>query len=155
MDEPRHVRILRPLYRRGKGSDDLEMDPEHLAVTREKEQLAAASTLGVQEVVLLRHPDGELEDTGSFGERSSQPYDVSAPTYCFAQTPTVRNPTRTETTASPGRSPRTPLFPTRETPFIFRSSSRSRDSSPIRPGRSCSGLRTSLTRSLTSVRPWK
>ena len=47
----------------GKGSDDPEMTPERLAVIREKEQLEAASTLGVQDVVLLRHPDGELEDT--------------------------------------------------------------------------------------------
>ena len=50
----------------GKGSNDPEMTPEQLAIIREKEQLEAASTLGVQEVVLLRHPDGELEDTNEF-----------------------------------------------------------------------------------------
>ena len=50
----------------GKGSDDPEMTSERLAVMREKEQLDAASTLGVKEVVLLRHPDGELEDTREF-----------------------------------------------------------------------------------------
>ena len=50
----------------GKGSDDPEMTSDRLAAIREKEQLQAASTLGVKEVVLLRHPDGELEDTREF-----------------------------------------------------------------------------------------
>ena len=50
----------------GKGSDDPQMDPQQLAVIRENEQLEAASVLGVKDVVLLRHPDGELEDTGEF-----------------------------------------------------------------------------------------
>ena len=50
----------------GKGSDDWEMTSERLAAIREKEQLKAASTMGVKDVVLLRHPDGELEDTREF-----------------------------------------------------------------------------------------
>ena len=50
----------------GKGTDDPGMTPQRLAALREKEQLEAASTLGVKEVVMLRHPDGELEDTGEF-----------------------------------------------------------------------------------------
>ena len=50
----------------GKGSNNPEMTSERLAAIREKEQLEAASSLGVKEVVLLRHPDGELEDTGEF-----------------------------------------------------------------------------------------
>ena len=49
-----------------KGTDDPEMSPERLSQIREKEQLEAASTLGVEDVVLLRHPDGELEDTQEF-----------------------------------------------------------------------------------------
>ena len=49
-----------------KGSSDPDMTSEKLAVTREKEQLEAASALGVKEVVLLHHPDGELEDTKEF-----------------------------------------------------------------------------------------
>lgn len=49
-----------------KGTSDLEMTPQKLAVAREKEQLAAARALGVEEVVFLRHPDGELEDTKEF-----------------------------------------------------------------------------------------
>lgn len=46
-----------------KGSADPEMSPEHLSVIREAEQLEAAHTLGVREVVFLGLPDGELEDT--------------------------------------------------------------------------------------------
>ena len=46
----------------GKGSNDPEMPPERLAQIREKEQFDAANSLGVKEVVCLRHPDGELED---------------------------------------------------------------------------------------------
>jgi LmbE family N-acetylglucosaminyl deacetylase len=50
----------------GKGSNDPEMTSEQLAAIREKEQLDAASVLGVSDVVLLRHPDGDLEDTAEF-----------------------------------------------------------------------------------------
>ncbi len=50
----------------GKGSDDPDISSEDLAAVREKEQLDAASVLGVQDVVLLHHPDGELEDTPEF-----------------------------------------------------------------------------------------
>ena len=49
-----------------KGSNQPEMTSEKLAAIREKEQLDAASSLGVKEVMLLRHPDGELEDTKEF-----------------------------------------------------------------------------------------
>lgn len=49
-----------------KGSSDPEMTSAHLAEIREKEQQAAADTLGIKEVVFLRHPDGELEDTREF-----------------------------------------------------------------------------------------
>ena len=50
----------------GKGTSDPAMTSERIAAIREKEQLAAAATLGVKDVVLLRHPDGELEDTREF-----------------------------------------------------------------------------------------
>jgi len=49
-----------------KGSSDPDMDPAELAGIREKEQLAAAELLGVREVIFLRHPDQELEDTPEF-----------------------------------------------------------------------------------------
>ena len=49
-----------------KGTDDINVLPQNLAETREKEQLAAAEILGVKEVIFLRHPDQTLEDTPEF-----------------------------------------------------------------------------------------
>lgn len=49
-----------------KGSSDPEMTSEKLAKIREKEQSKAADLLGVREVVFLRYPDQELEDTPQF-----------------------------------------------------------------------------------------
>ncbi len=49
-----------------KGTSDAKMKPEKLAAIREKEELAAAKVLGVREVVFLRHPDQNLEDTPEF-----------------------------------------------------------------------------------------
>jgi LmbE family N-acetylglucosaminyl deacetylase len=49
-----------------KGSSDPEMTSEKLAEIRTKEQLAAATVLGVTEVVFLGYPDGGLEETDIF-----------------------------------------------------------------------------------------
>jgi LmbE family N-acetylglucosaminyl deacetylase len=49
-----------------KGTSDGKIEPEELAGTREKEQIAAAHLLGVREVLFLRHPDQSLEDTPEF-----------------------------------------------------------------------------------------
>jgi len=49
-----------------KGTDDANMKSEELAKIREKEQIAAARSLGVREVIFLRHPDQSLEDTPEF-----------------------------------------------------------------------------------------
>lgn len=49
-----------------RGTDDLEMEPSKLAQIRENEQAKAAKILGIEEVVYLRYPDGELEDTREF-----------------------------------------------------------------------------------------
>lgn len=46
-----------------KGSDDPEMTHEKLAEIREVEERNAATALGVQEVIFLRYPDGELQPT--------------------------------------------------------------------------------------------
>lgn len=46
-----------------KGSDDPAMTPEALCVDRKEEQLAAAATIGVQDVRFLSYPDGELFNT--------------------------------------------------------------------------------------------
>ena len=50
----------------GKGTSDREVMSQDLAAIREREQEEAARILGVREVVMLRHPDGELEDTSDF-----------------------------------------------------------------------------------------
>jgi LmbE family N-acetylglucosaminyl deacetylase len=49
-----------------KGTGDPAIRPEELVAIREKEQLAAAEILGVGEVIFLRYPDQELEDTPDF-----------------------------------------------------------------------------------------
>ncbi len=49
-----------------KGTEDPDMTPERLAKIRYDEQMEAAKTLGVKEVVALGYPDGELEDTREF-----------------------------------------------------------------------------------------
>lgn len=46
-----------------KGSEDPEMTSPRLAAIRHQEQLEAAKVLGIQEVVFLDYPDGELEDS--------------------------------------------------------------------------------------------
>ena len=58
------TRIVYVLCTNGdKGSGDPEMTSELLADVREREQIDAARVLGSDDVVFLRHPDGELEDT--------------------------------------------------------------------------------------------
>jgi LmbE family N-acetylglucosaminyl deacetylase len=46
-----------------KGSGDPEMTHARLTEIREAEERAAAAALGVQEVIFLRYPDGELQPT--------------------------------------------------------------------------------------------
>ena len=49
-----------------KGSNNPDILPKQLAAIREKEQKDAASVLDVADVVFLRYPDQELEDTAHF-----------------------------------------------------------------------------------------
>jgi LmbE family N-acetylglucosaminyl deacetylase len=49
-----------------KGTDNPDITPKQLARIREKEQKDAAAVLGVSDVVFLRYPDQELEDTPYF-----------------------------------------------------------------------------------------
>lgn len=49
-----------------KGTDQPGITTKELSATREVEQVAAAQVLGVQDVVMLHYPDGELEDTTDF-----------------------------------------------------------------------------------------
>ncbi|HXF51505.1 MAG TPA: PIG-L deacetylase family protein [Dehalococcoidia bacterium] len=46
-----------------KGTKDESLTPQALAAIREREQRAAAATLGVRECFFLGYPDGELEET--------------------------------------------------------------------------------------------
>ena len=50
----------------GKGTSDRNVSAEELGAVREREQREAARVLGVESVVELHHPDGELEDTSEF-----------------------------------------------------------------------------------------
>ena len=50
----------------GRGTDRFDITSKELSEAREQEQLDAAQILGVKNVVMLHHPDGELEDTGDF-----------------------------------------------------------------------------------------
>ena len=49
-----------------KGTSDPNTKQEELVKIREQEQLAAATILGVREVIFLGHPDQSLEDTPEF-----------------------------------------------------------------------------------------
>ncbi len=49
-----------------KGTKDLNLSPNELAATREREQEAAAQELGVSKCIFLRHNDGQLEVTMLF-----------------------------------------------------------------------------------------
>lgn len=52
-----------------KGTDDININPEELTLIREKEQKNAAAVLGVKQVIFLRYPDQELEDTTEFRKK--------------------------------------------------------------------------------------
>ena len=49
-----------------KGTQDPEIRPDKLAKIRAREQLEAAEILGITDVAMLGHPDGELEDIADF-----------------------------------------------------------------------------------------
>ena len=50
----------------GKGTTDPNISSAELSRIREQEQADAVEALGVQELVLLHHPDGSLEDSDEF-----------------------------------------------------------------------------------------
>ena len=52
-----------------KGTSDPNVVPSDLAKTRQIEARAAAAVLGIQDVVFLGYPDGELEDTRELREK--------------------------------------------------------------------------------------
>ena len=70
-----------------KGSWDLSMTSERLAVIREKEQEAAARILGVSGVTFLRVPDGELEASLPLRKEVTRVIRQHQPTVVFTHDP--------------------------------------------------------------------
>lgn len=82
------VRYL--LVTRGdKGSDDPGVDPAALAVTREREQRAAAAEIGVAGVDFLDEPDGQVEPTLRLRERITYAIRAFRPEVVMTHDPTV------------------------------------------------------------------
>ncbi|HEX6210588.1 MAG TPA: PIG-L deacetylase family protein [Methylomirabilota bacterium] len=82
------VRYL--LVTRGdKGSDDPGADPAALAVTREREQRAAAAEIGVVGVDFLDEPDGQVEPTLRLRERITYAIRAFRPEVVMTHDPTV------------------------------------------------------------------
>lgn len=74
-----------------KGSDDPEIDPVALAAVRSREQLAAAKILGIANVVMLGHADGELEDTADFRKDLVRQIRLVKPNVVLTSEPYRRN----------------------------------------------------------------
>ena len=53
----------------GKGTSDPNADPKDLIAIRESEARAAARAIGIEDVVFLGHPDGDLENTRELREQ--------------------------------------------------------------------------------------
>jgi LmbE family N-acetylglucosaminyl deacetylase len=82
------VRYL--LVTRGdKGSDDPGVDPAALAVTREREQRAAAAEIGVAGADFLDEPDGQVEPTLRLRERITYAIRAFRPEVVMTHDPTV------------------------------------------------------------------
>jgi LmbE family N-acetylglucosaminyl deacetylase len=85
-----------------KGSADPAMTSERLAKMREDEQRQAAQLLGVERVIFLGYPDGELEDTRSLRK------DITAEIRRWRpETIVTQNPLRTLNLAGSHRDHRT------------------------------------------------
>ena len=74
-----------------KGSADPETDPVALAAARGREQLAAAEILGISNVVMLGHADGELEDTADFRKELVRQIRMVKPDVVLTSEPYRRN----------------------------------------------------------------
>jgi LmbE family N-acetylglucosaminyl deacetylase len=73
-----------------KGSSDPQMTSERLIVIREAEERAAAARLGVQEVIFLRYPDGELQPTLDLRRQLTRLIRLKRPDIVVTNDPTVR-----------------------------------------------------------------
>lgn len=73
-----------------KGTADKEMTKEKLVAMREAEQRAAAAVLGVQEVVFLGQPDGEIQNTPALREMIVRQIRTHRPDVLITHDPTTR-----------------------------------------------------------------
>lgn len=73
-----------------KGSEDRSMTPQMLIDTREAEERAAASRLGVKDVIFLRYPDGELRPTLELRRQIARLIRLKRPDVAVTNDPTAR-----------------------------------------------------------------
>lgn len=73
-----------------KGSGDFEMTSQQLAEIREVEERAAAAQLGVEEVIFLRYPDGELQPTLELRRQLTRLIRLKQPDLVVTNDPTAR-----------------------------------------------------------------
>jgi len=73
-----------------KGSRDLEITSEQLAELREAEERAAAARLGVEDVIFLRYPDGELQPTLDLRRQLTRLIRLKQPDIVVTNDPTAR-----------------------------------------------------------------
>jgi LmbE family N-acetylglucosaminyl deacetylase len=73
-----------------KGSGDLNITSEQLIAIREDEERAAATRLGVQEVVFLRYPDGELQPSLDLRRQLTRLIRLKQPDVVVTNDPTAR-----------------------------------------------------------------
>lgn len=73
-----------------KGTSDPSVDPKDLAVTRQREQRAAAAVVGAKDVVFLGYEDGTLRNTLELRRDISREIRRHRPDVVVCQDPTVR-----------------------------------------------------------------
>lgn len=73
-----------------KGSEDRSISSEQLITIREAEERAAAARLGVQEVIFLGYPDGELQPTLELRRQLTRLIRLKKPDIVVTNDPTAR-----------------------------------------------------------------
>jgi LmbE family N-acetylglucosaminyl deacetylase len=73
-----------------KGSGDFSLTSEALVQMREAEERAAAAQLGVQDVIFLRYPDGELQPTLDLRRQLTRLIRLKRPDIVVTNDPTAR-----------------------------------------------------------------
>jgi LmbE family N-acetylglucosaminyl deacetylase len=73
-----------------KGSGDLNMVSDQLVAIREVEERAAAARLGVQDVIFLRYPDGELKVSLNLRRQLTRLIRLKKPDIVVTNDPTAR-----------------------------------------------------------------